>query len=454
MHRYGVLGAYMPEFAAIEGQMQFDLFHVYTVDEHTLFVVRNMRLFGLDEYHEKFPHCSPVLESIPKQELLYLAGMFHDIAKGRGGSHSERGAQDALAFCRRHQLPEFDSKLVAWLVLNHLIMSKTAQREDINDPEVVNRFAAIVRDIMHLNYLYLLTVADICGTNPKLWNSWKDELIAELHQKTLRALRRGLENPIDKTERIREVKEEALALFKQFTRDQEGIEQLWSYLSDDYFIRHSPDEIAWQARVMARARADKMPMVTVREKANRGGTGIFIYMPDHDNIFSRTTMALDNLGLNIVDARIITSSNGYTLDTFIVLEQTGETVSGRARFKEIKEVLTRELTSLDRPAKRISRIKPRELKSFPIPTRITFSQDKKNGRTIMEVTATDRPGFLSMVGQGMEFCGARLQGAKIATYGERVEDIFFITDYENRMIEDEIKLECLRNSISDSLAVN
>ncbi|MFQ5661161.1 MAG: [protein-PII] uridylyltransferase [Gammaproteobacteria bacterium] len=455
MHRYGVLCAYLPEFARIEGLMQFDLFHIYTVDEHILFVVRNMRQFALEEHKNRFPHCREVLQSIPKQELLYLAGMFHDIAKGfDGGNHSDNGADAALAFCRRHLLPEFDSKLVVWLVQNHLLMSKTAQRKDINDPDVINQFAKKAGDVMHLDYLYLLTVADIYGTNPKMWNSWKDSLIAELYQRTLRALRRGLENPIDKTERIQEVKQAAMALMAKPGTDIRKIETLWGSLGEDYFIKYSPEEIAWQTRLITRVSGDNLPLVSVLMKSNRGGSEIFIYMPDRDYIFSRITTALDILGLNIVDARIITSTNGYTLDTFIVLEESGEIIKGRERIREIKEIIKKELMSLDKPAKKISRIKSTKLRNFPIPTQVNFTQDKNNSRTVMEVIATDRAGLLSRVGLAMEFCSASLQSAKIATYGERVEDIFFITGRDDKMLTDEIKLECLRNTIIDSLDNN
>jgi len=457
MHRYGVLGAYLPEFAAVEGLMQFDLFHVYTVDEHILSVVRNMRYFGLEEHEDKYPPlCRRVLREIPKQELLYLAGIFHDIAKGRGGDHSDLGAKDALRFCRNHMLSEFDSRLVSWLVQQHLLMSKTAQREDVNDPQTVNRFAAAVGDRMHLNYLYLLTVADISGTNPRLWNSWKAALIGDLYEKTLRALRRGLENPIDKEERIREVRQEALALLAE-TPGAPGpgdVEEVWNGLGEDYFIRHSADEIAWHARAIAGAAVDDQPLILIREMTGRGGTEIFLYMKDHDNIFSRATRTLDRVGLNIVDARIITSNSGYTLDTFIVLEESGETVSGRERIREIRDALRAALTSLDAPMRSVARIKPRTLRTFPIKTLVRFGVDEHNGRTVMEVIASDRPGFLSAVGMAMEFCGVRLQGAKIATYGERVEDIFFITGHDNRIIGDELKLECLKRSITDSLTVN
>ena len=451
MHRYGVLSAYLPEFAAIEGLMQFDLFHVYTVDEHILFVVRNMRFFAQDDYQEQFPHCQHVLKDVPKQELLYLAGMFHDIAKGRGGSHSELGEEIVLSFCQRHQLPKFDAKLVAWLVKNHLSMSMTAQRKDINDPEVIQKFAEEVGDIMHLRYLYLLTVADISGTNPKMWNSWKASLIAELFHKTRRALRRGLENPIEKTQRIKETKDSAISLIGRTSIYNKDIETLWDLLGEDYFIRYSAEEIAWQTRAIGRAREETLPLLTIKPETYRGGTEIFVYMHNRDNVFSRTTSTLDNLRLNIVDARIITSTHGYTLDTFIVLEDSGEPVKGKERKNAIKAVLTKELQNLDNPPRAVSRRDSRLLRNFPIPTQVKFSADEKNCRTIMEVTATDRGGFLSKVGSALEQCQARIQNAKIATYGERVEDIFFITDKDNKMIKNKQKLDELRDKITDLL---
>lgn len=451
MHRYGVLAAYMPEFAAIEGLMQFDLFHVYTVDEHILFVVQNLRFFTMDEHREKFPFAHSLMQSIPKQELLYLAGIFHDIAKGRGGDHSDLGKQDTLTFCRNHQISEFDSRLVAWLVKNHLLLSMTTQREDISDPGVINRFAAKVGDEMHLNYLYLLTVADINGTNPKLWNSWKAALLIDLYKSTQLALRRGLGNPIDKEERIKEIRSQSLQLLHNSIKSESEVALIWSQLGDDYFIHHSPDEIAWHTRAIAKSSEEILPLILIREMTDRGGTEIFIYMRDHDNIFSRATKTLDLLSLNIMDARIITSANGYTLDTFIVLEENGENVSGRERKKEIQTLLHNNLVEFDQPIKTVSRIKSRKLKNFPIPTQVSFSQDEKNGRTIMEVTATDRSGFLSAIGSALELCKTRLLSAKIATYGERIEDIFFITDQDNRMIKDEAQFETLRNAISEAL---
>ncbi len=454
MHKYGVLGAYMPEFAMIEGQMQFDLFHVYTVDEHILFVVRNMRFFGLADYREKFPLCRQVLEQIPKRELLYFAGMFHDMAKGRKGDHSTLGASDALAFCKKHHLSEYDSKLVAWLVEQHLLMSKTAQREDIDDPEVINNFAKKVGDTIHLDYLYLLTVADINGTNPQLWNSWKDALLADLYNKTLSALARGLENPINKKELIAETKIRSLEIINDGKPADTDTEPVWSSLSDDYFLRHSAAEIAWHTRAIMKSAEERLPLILIREKTERGATSLFIYMRDHDNIFSRVTRTLDVLNLNVVDARIMNSNHGYTLDTFSVLEKSGAKIKGRERKKEISEALRQNLLSLNKPIKRPERLRSRRLRHFSIPTRINFSIDEINKRNVMEVRAMDRPGFLSSVGMALEFCGTRLQAAKIATYGERVEDIFFITDRNNQVITDQAKLECLTDTITRSLNMN
>lgn len=454
MHKYGVLGAYMPEFAQVEGLMQFDLFHVYTVDEHILFVIRNMRHFGLDEYQQTYPLCRQVLEQVPKQELLYLAGMFHDLAKGRGGDHSTLGADDALAFCQRHQLSEYDGKLVAWLVEHHLLMSKTAQREDISDPEVINRFARKVGDVIHLNYLYLLTVADINGTNPALWNSWKDALFANLYNTTLTALRRGLENPINKDELIADTKTRARAIINGSRRDEADTNPIWSQLSDDYFLRYSAMEIAWHTRSIMKVSEPRRPLILLREETGHGGTALFIYMHDHDNIFSHITQTLDLLDLNVVDARVMNSAHGYTLDTFIVLEKSGAVVSGRTRKREITDTLRRNLMSLDEPIKRAERLKSRRLQHFSIPVRVDFSIDEKNGRNIMEVSARDRQGFLSSVGTALEFCGTRLQVAKIATYGERVEDMFFITDRNNQLITDAARLKCLADTITASLNMN
>lgn len=451
MHRYNVLGRYLPAFGAVEGLMQFDLFHVYTVDEHILTVVRNLRLITMEQGAVEHAAYRAVAATLPKQELLYLAGLFHDIAKGRGGDHSLLGAADAMKFCRQHGLSDYDARLVAWLVEHHLLMSKTAQRKDISDPNVINEFAGVMHDRNHLNYLYLLTVADIQSTNPAMWNRWKETLLAELYQKTLQALRRGLEHPLDLPALIAQTRHETMQLLKKQRRAKFNVERFWKDLGDDYFIRHTPDEIAWHTNAIGSLAEEYGPLVVIREETFRGGTEVFIYMKDQDYIFAASTTVLDRLGLNIMDARILTADNGYTLDTYIVLEKSGHPISGRERREEIGAALRQALTHLDKYPGKVSRARPRHWKHFPIPTRVAFSADEKNNRTIMEVSAADRPGFLARIGMALTFCGVRLKGAKIATYGARIEDIFFITDKNDNQVLDPITRECLQHTIMTSL---
>jgi [Protein-PII] uridylyltransferase len=447
MHRYGILAAYLPVFGRIVGRMQYDLFHVYSVDEHTLFVLRNLRRFCVPEFTYEFPLCSAIIKQLPKPELLYIAGLFHDIAKGRGGDHSELGAEDALAFCLHHGLSQYDARVVSWLVRHHLMMSLTIQREDINDPEVINNFARKVGDQVHLAYLYLLTVADIRATNPTLWNSWKDSLLTELYIMTKRALRRGLENPIDKEQLIRETQLAAEKLLKKYGVDEEAILAVWQNFSDDYFLRYTADEIAWHTQAVVESRPADLPLVLLWDKTPRGGTEVFVYTEDMDYVFARTVAALTQLGLTIMDARIITSRDGYTLDSYSVLEQSGEPIRQAFRLHEIVARLKNHLRGADARPAPVRRTLSRQLKHFNTPTQILFSVDEPNQRTVMELITADRPGLLSGVGQAFVDSGVRLQGAKVATIGARAEDVFFITDQENQPLRDEQQLECLRKAI-------
>ncbi|HXH02770.1 MAG TPA: [protein-PII] uridylyltransferase [Candidatus Competibacteraceae bacterium] len=447
MNRYGILAAYLPEFARIVGRMQYDLFHTYTVDQHTLFVVRNLRRFYDERFHHEFPHCSAVMKRIAKPELLYIAAIYHDIAKGRGGDHSDLGAHDAEAFCRRHGLGSFDTHLVSWLVRNHLLMSLTAQKKDIHDPDVVTEFAQQVGDTMRLDYLYLLTVADIRATNPRLWNNWRESLLRELYEATRRALRRGLSNPIAKAERIQEVQEEARVRLRQKGIQEARIETVWQGFSDDYFLRHSADEVAWHTRAVLKKADDGRALVLARRDTARGGTEVFVYTRDQDNLFALITAVLDQLGLTILDARIITSDNGYSLDSFTVVEDSGEPIQDRQRIKEILLTLRRELNRADAHPWDSSRRPPRVLKHFPTPTQVAFLDDDSNGRTILELSTADRPGLLSRIGRAFMDCGIRLQNAKIATIGARAEDIFFITDRDNRPLREPAQYLKLRETL-------
>ncbi|ABI57209.1 [protein-PII] uridylyltransferase [Alkalilimnicola ehrlichii MLHE-1] len=451
MHRYGVLGRYIPAFGQITGRMQYDLFHVYTVDSHTLFVVRNLRRFAIPRHAHEFPQCNTIMARLPKPELLYLAALFHDIAKGRGGDHSELGARDAYDFCIQHGLGAYDARLVSWLVRSHLLMSMTAQRKDISDPEVITEFARRVGDQIHLDYLYLLTVADIRSTNPSLWNSWRDALLAELYVLTKRALRRGLGNPIDKRELINETQAQSRRRLRQRGLHHMTVRAIWRRLADDYFLRHSAEEIAWHTEAIAAARPEDLPIVLVKQRGPRGGTELFIYARDNRYVFARTVSTLDRLGLNIQDARIITTDQGYTLDSYLVLEDNGEPVTDEGRCREMVERLRTSLADAHRPPDLAEHRLPRRLKHFSTPTQINFSTDGPNQRTVLELITGDRPGLLAQVGQAFSQCRVKLKNAKIATIGERAEDVFFITDDQDEPLADPVQFRCLRDVLSDCL---
>ncbi len=434
MHQYGVLAAYLPPFEKIVGLMQYDLYHVFTVDQHTLFVIRNLRTFTVEEKRHEFPFCSSIIARLPKLELLYIAGMFHDIAKGRGGDHAELGAGDAFDFCQNHGFGNYDSKLVAWLVRSHLDMSRTAQREDISDPEVINRFAARIGDKARLDYLYLLTVADIHGTNPELWNSWRDSLLQGLYATTAKALRRGLDNPVDADELIQETVAQTRELLSMEKSISVSAAALWSTLGEDYFLRYTADEIAWHTKTIMRTREEDLPLVLAR--SGRGGLELFLYAHDRANFFASTTAALNRQNLTIMDARIITADNGMTLDSYVVLEADGGEILDDTRLREILESLNRDLRDIAGLPRLMQRRINRRLKHFRTPTRVNFLPEDGRDRTRMEVIAGDQPGLLFTIGCAFLDADVAVQNAKILTVGERAEDIFYLTERDGTPLRD------------------
>jgi len=455
MNRYGILGRYLPEFGLIVGQMQHDLFHIYTVDAHTLNLIKHLRKLQYTPVSEKFPLASKLMGRLPKPELIYLAGLYHDIGKGRQGDHSELGAVDAQKFCERHQLPAWDSRLIAWLVLNHLVMSTTAQRKDLSDPQVINDFALHVGDETRLDYLYVLTVADINATNPSLWNSWRASLLRQLYTETKRALRRGLENPLDREEQIRQTQSSALDILVREGTDPDDVEQLWSQLGDDYFLKHNAADVAWHTDAILQQPADGGPLVLIKETTQRefeGGTQIFIYAPDQHDFFAVTVAAMSQLNLNIHDARIITSSSQFTLDTYIVLDNDGGSIGDNPqRVKQIRDGLTEALRNPEDYPTIIQRRVPRQLKHFNFPPQVTILNDAQRAVTILEITAPDRPGLLARLGRIFLEFDLSLQNAKIATLGERVEDVFFITDADNQPLSDPQLCSRLQEAIVQQL---
>ena len=432
MNTYGVLGRYIPSFGRIVGRMQYDLFHAYTVDAHTLFVVSNLRRLALPRFDHELPNLSRIMQSLPRPEIAYLAALFHDIAKGRGGDHSDLGAVDAEAFCLEQGLSRYDARLVAWLVRNHLLLSLTAQKQDISDPEVINAFARLVGDETHLDYLYVLTAADVRATNPRLWNSWKASLFAEFHNRVKHALRRGLETPIDQEELKRAQQHEARELLVATGAGAGAIEEAWSILSDTYFLRHTPQEIAWHTRVLIeRSDESDEPLVSLQAESERGTTAIMTYAPHRAHGFARTTAVLDQLGLNIVDARITPTQDGNSIDLYHVLEEDGTPIADVERHAEIEAALCRSLAAPRDSSMAVSRRAPRQVRMFNTPTHIHVNVDERNQRSVLEITAGDRPGLLSDIGKVMMEERIDLLAAKIMTVGERAEDVFYVSDHDH-----------------------
>jgi [protein-PII] uridylyltransferase len=436
MNRYGVLGRYIPAFGRVEGRMQFDLFHAYTVDAHTLFVVSNLRRLALSRFDHELPMCSRIMQALPKPELAYLAGLFHDIAKGRGGDHSELGAVDAEAFCLEHGLSNYDARLVAWLVRHHLLLSVTAQKRDIYDPAVVAEFARQVGDQFHLDYLYILTVADVRGTNPKLWNSWKASLFEEFYTAVKRALEAGLESPIDSEQLIAETREAALHLLAADGIDAQRANEIWTHFSGEYFLRHTPEEIAWHTQVLS-AIDDRGEdsAVSVMQRTGRGGTSIMVCTRSGQHSFARATGALDELGLNVLDARVVPIGDGRNVHTYVVLESDGSTIEDPERLDQIDRAVR--LATLEHGSRMptVRRQAPRQVRMFATPTSIHFADDADGRRTVMSIVASDRPGLLCEVGKVFVECNVSVRAAKIMTVGERAEDVFYITSLDGELLD-------------------
>ncbi|PSF14343.1 [protein-PII] uridylyltransferase [Marinobacter fuscus] len=455
MKKYNVLGRYLPEFGQIIGQMQHDLFHIYTVDAHTMRVIRNMVRLSNSEARSEYPLASRLIHRLPKLETLFIAGLYHDVAKGRGGDHSELGAIDAEAFCKRHHLSERDTQLASWLVENHLLMSMTAQRKDISDPDIIQGFARSMPSQAHLDYLYILTVCDISATNPKLWNTWRASLLRQLYIETKRALRRGTDTPVDRQAWIKATQEEAREILRAQNISNEQIDRIWDTVDDDYFLQDSTVDLAWQTAAIIRHGDNPDPLVLIRD--TRGGptdgySQIIIYMKDRVTLFAATTAVLEQLNLNIVDARINSTEAPYSISSYVVLDEQGQPLGIDPDRKErVRKRLIEELDDPEDYPDIIHRRTPRQLKHFAFPTEVTFSNDTVNQRTVMELITPDRPGLLARIGQVLLEHRVRLTNAKIATLGERVEDVFFITDEHGEPLSDPAVCQALQQALCKML---
>lgn len=439
MNRYGVLAAYLPSFENIVARMQYDLFHIYTVDEHTLFLIRNLRRFALVKHNNELPFCNDIFLLIPRPHILYLAGLFHDIAKGKKGDHSVLGEVIAHQFCLDHEISEHDTKLICWLVKNHLEMSTTAQRKDISDPDVIHDFSEKVGNVENLNYLYLLTIADIRATNPKLWTGWKNSLLKELYKATANALRRGLHNPIKQQDTIQKTKAEARKeLIKKGLSDS-SIDKAWKDISSDYFLRYYADEIIWHTIAINGYDDQDLPLILLRPQNQRGSAELFIYAlhQQEDFIFSRTTAALDKLGLTVLDARIITSDHQLALNSFQVVEQSGDPISDLHREVHICHSIKQQLENLSTPQEHNTHLHSRQAEHFPIKTIANFLIDPHGRHNILELLTTDHPGLLLKLGQLFRQHHFSIHNAKISTIGSRAEDMFFLSTQNDELIPPE-----------------
>lgn len=453
MSRYGILGRLIPAFGHAVGLTQHDLFHIYTVETHTLKLLQLLQELRTPEAAQKFPVATQIMQQLPDLKPLWLAGLFHDLGKGRGGDHSEIGAQIAADFCRQLGLSKHDTHLVTWLVAQHLTLSLTAQKQDLSDPEVIQRFALLVGAQEYLDYLHLLTVADINATNPKLWNSWRAALLNQLYRETSRALRRGLENPIGASTRIEETQQQALASLAQQGIQPPAIKKLWASLGQDYFLHTSPEDVVWHTQGILQHQVAAQPLVLLAPstKPNLGGTKVFIYALDVAFSFAVTAATLDQLGISIHDARIASSDAGFTLNSLVILEPDGSIPRAPKRLQEIQHALSTALHQPEAFPELIQHHTPRRLKHFTQPTQVFISNDPNNLRTVIEVITPDRPGLLARLGRIFIEFNLWLQKAKIATLGERVEDVFFVTQQDGSPLTDPHTCQQLARRICDEL---
>lgn len=443
MNRYGILGRYIPAFGRIIGQMQHDLFHVYTVDEHILNVLANLRRFSKPELKHEFPLCSQLFAAFDAPYLLYLAALFHDIAKGRNGDHSDLGKVDAARFCQLHELPKEDAALVSWLVETHLKMSATAQKSDLSDPNVIEGFANLVGNERRLTALYLLTVADIRGTSPMVWNAWKARLLESLYHETKHALNA----PAFHTKQVisRRI-EEASEKLLRFGISQKTFETMWREFGENYFVRHETDEIAWQSRLLTPHLHTETPIVRARLSSYGDGIQVMIYTKDQNDIFARICNFFDRMSYNIVSAKIYTTQHDYALDSFIILGHDNKSISYNGLLNFIETQLTEKLNvqhALESPLKgRVSR----QVKHMPIQAQVSIKDDPEHNQTMLDLIANDRPGLLATVAQVFLQHNIALHNAKINTLGNRVEDSFLLSARNGQKLSDE-QIEALQQSL-------
>jgi [protein-PII] uridylyltransferase len=444
MNRYGILAAFVPAFEDITGRMQFDLFHVYTVDQHILFMVRNLRRFAYGKYRSDFAHAADIFLQIDHPDILYLAALFHDIAKGREGDHSKLGAVDALEFCRQLPMTDEHAQRVAWLVEQHLVMSQTAQRRDITDPETIQGFCEVVGNQHQLDYLYLVTIADIAATSPKLWNNWKDSLLWELYSSTSTALADGSSNIMDRKRKIEETRHSVQTRLHDQGVDSDAIDALWSGLPSNVFLRFSADQLEWATSTVLSAPPGRQVVIAVRDVVEQGVSELLVHSKDYDGLFAALTVVIDEIGLDVLSARILSSSTDMSFDLFQLMDRYGQTLN-KNDSRRLKERLLEVLDDMKVPVPAVRKL-PRRLRPFRTSLRIRFSAAFGGEMTLMDLECADRPGLLSQISIVMLSGGIRIHDARITTLGDRVEDAFIISDQNNAPLSPQ-----MRNNLREAL---
>ena len=447
MNHYGVLAAYIPAFQNIVGRMQFDLFHAFTVDDHTLHVIRNVRRYSTTVGQTELPFCSNIFKHLEKPELLYLAALFHDIAKGRQGDHAKLGAEDAYTFCIEHRLSKADAKTVSWLVKNHLLLSMIVQKKDISDPDVIAEFALLFSSTTRLDYLYLLTVADIRGTNLKLWTSWKDSLLKQFYRSTHNVLKNHHLVPESDAIAQENKQKAALARLKQYGMSTEQCQQHWKYIDPQYFLHYSVETICWHSQSILMN--TERPLVELRQ-GTKNSSVIFIYQKDDPQLFVRIAATLEQLNINTVEAKITSSNNGFDLYTFHVLNFEGKPISEATDKTQLVQCLKRNIQTDHIPDVSTQRL-PRELQHLEVQTQIRFSQNTKKSWTVLEIDTGDRPGLLSLLGKILYQQGVQIHDAKISTLEEQAKDVFQITDWNNAPVIEASQLKRIKTALETAL---
>jgi [protein-PII] uridylyltransferase len=450
MNQTSVLGRYLPAFRKIVGQMQHDLFHVYTVDQHILMVLRNVRRFSIVEHTHEFPFCSEIAANFDKPWLLVLAALFHDIAKGRGGDHSDLGKRDARAFAKSHGLDKNETDLLVWLVAEHLTMSQVAQKQDIGDPDVIKAFAKKVKTENRLKALYLLTVADVRGTSPKVWNAWKGKLLEDLYKLTLRVIG-GSKH--DVSSELEQHQEEAKKILRLYGLQTDAHENLWKQLDISFFLRHEPRDIAWLTKHLYGRVNHEEPIVRARLSPVGEGLQVAVYIKDQTDLFAKICSYFDQQGFSILDARIHTTQHGYALDTFQISGTNLLREGGH--YRDIIQLVEHGLTAclktntpLPTPNKgRLSR----QSRSFPIQPRVSLRADDRGQYFVLSISASDRAGLLYTIAKILAEQQVSLHTARINTLGERIEDVFLLT--ANHLARDPKLQIQLETELLEALAI-